>query len=470
VTKEVVASAKKVERGNVEFRREGTKIVLPENMAYTDAITWLMRKADEDERTVAVHARIANAFPLDGLHAFHLAMKEKYGWVEGRSDWAGMCGEVEIPPTMISIETGPNKREEVMWGKVGIPGIEGDFNCGIDWTPPTPSFVLNGKVKQKFVDEFHAIVERTRVMVASHSLYKGKAIRLSWDWQRDETGFNPVVHAPRFLNLADVREEDLIFSDSIFTSIRVGLFTPIERTAACREYDIPLKRGVLLEGPFGTGKSMTALVTAAKASKHGWTFIYLDSVLDLENGLRFAQHYGPAVVFVEDVDKALSSGAIKIDTISNLLDGIETKGGEVMTVLTTNEVEMFKLKANQKLVRPGRIDTVIHLDAPDATAAASLVRLYGRGLLADDANLDAVGTCLAGKVPSFIREVVEKSKLAMVANDHFAIHEDDLIAMAVLMENHARLLEAPKVEDKKVLQIELTPSSFVATPATPTNS
>lgn len=456
-----VATTKKVERGNVEFRREGTKIVLPENMTYKDAITWLMRKADEDERAVAVDARIANAFPLDGLHAFHLAMKERYGWVEGRSDWGGFFGEQEIPPTMISIEVGPNKREEVMWGKIGIPGIEGDFNCGIDWTPPTPSFRIIGKVKQKFVAEFHAIVERTREMVATHSLYKGKAIRVSWDWERAEMGFNPVVHAPRFLNLTNVNEEDLVFSDEIATSLRVGLFTPIERTGMCREYDIPLKRGVLLEGPFGTGKSMTALVTAHKCTKNAWTFIYLDSVLDLENGLRFAQHYGPAVVFVEDVDKALSSGAIKIDTISNLLDGIETKGGEVMTVLTTNEVEMFKLKANQKLVRPGRIDTVIHLDAPDAFAAAQLVRLYGRGLLADDTDLTAVGNCLVGKVPSFIREVVEKSKLAMVANDHFSLREDDIIAMARLMENHAKLLEAPPVTDKKVLQIELKPSSFV---------
>jgi SpoVK/Ycf46/Vps4 family AAA+-type ATPase len=70
-------------------------------------------------------------------------------------------------------------------------------------------------------------------------------------------------------------------------------------------HKVPLKRGVLLEGPYGTGKTLTAFVTAKKCVENGWTFIMLDRVAALKEALTFARMYAPAVVFAEDIDRSV---------------------------------------------------------------------------------------------------------------------------------------------------------------------
>jgi len=229
-------------------------------------------------------------------------------------------------------------------------------------------------------------------------------------------------------------------------SLQLGLFTPIEHSEACRAAQVPLKRGVLLEGPYGTGKTLTALVTASKANRNGWTFIYLKSIYDLEEGLKFASMYEPAVIFVEDVDKALGGRSVESNGILNQLDGINTKHDEVITVFSTNFVE----KLDKAFLRPGRLDTVVSVRPPDAEAASRLVKQYSRGLLAFDADFDAIGRTLAGQIPAVIREVVERAKIAAIdrlqgESINGEITEEDIMASMAMMEQHLKLCNAVAV-------------------------
>ncbi len=175
---------------------------------------------------------------------------------------------------------------------------------------------------------------------------------------------------------------------------------------------IPLKRGILLEGPYGCGKTMSANVTSKICIENGWTFILLDDVGALKDALLFAQRYAPAVVFSEDIDRVIEQRDDRGNDLLNTIDGILAKDSQVITVLTTNFVE----KLDKAMLRPGRLDAVISLRAPDADSVQRLVNIYARGLLADGENLIAVGEALAGNIPATIREVVERSKLAMMSN------------------------------------------------------
>ncbi len=437
---------------NVTIKYEGAQIILPiingKPMSENEAIEWLKRKREENERDVGVHHELHYS-PLDGAVAFHKAMASKYGWSH-LVPTPGFWGET--PPTMIGVPISPTEKTQVAWGRVQIPGIEGFLQTSMA-IEPTPRFVINGKVKQKYAQEIKELVDLTEKYLREESIYKAKAIKVSFTWQREGRDFDPNEHCPKFMRLDGVNENDLIFGETVQNQLNIGLFTPIEQADACRKYHVPLKRGILLYGPFGTGKTLTASVTALKSERHGFTFVYLDNVLDLRKGLQFAAQYAPSVLFAEDIDRAThGERSIGMDEVLNTLDGVDTKGGEIITVFTTNHVEDI----NPAVLRMGRLDALVEVTPPDAEAAIRLVKLYGRGLLAESVNYNKVGKALDGKIPAYIREVTERAKIAAIKRladtgkledgIEGKVLEKDLLDAALAMEPHAALLE-PKVKE-----------------------
>ncbi len=132
-----------------------------------------------------------------------------------------------------------------------------------------------------------------------------------------------------------------------------------------------------------------------------------------------------------------------MDDILNQIDGVDSKSQELIVILTTNYVENI----DKAMLRPGRLDAVISVLPPDAKAAQKLVRLYARGLVAEQENLDEVGVELNGQIPAVIREVVEKSKLAALRHLEFdsdlALTSSDLLVAAKGMKRHLELMAPP---------------------------
>ena len=432
------------EEKNVTIVREGKQIKLPENMTYDEGITWLQRKKEEEEKQVAIRHQIPCS-PLDGLVAFHKALASIYGWTNlaPTPGWFGGS-----PPTMIGVPVGHGKTVQVAWGRVNIPNVWGFLQTEFDWGK-TPGFLLTGQTKQKHLPEILKIREKMEEIVRKDSIYQGNAVKISFQWKRDEDDFDPFQHAPQFMDLANINENDLILSKSVQKCLNIGLFLPIKHAAFMRKCQAPLKRGVLMHGKYGVGKSLAAAVTAKLANKHGWTFLYLNSTEDLEMGLQFARQYSPCVLFCEDIDKCLDGERdVDMDALLNLLDGIDNKTQECLVVFTTNHIE----RINPAAIRMGRLDTVVEITEPDSEAAVRLVKLYGRGLLSPAENYDQIGDVLAGRIPAFIRETVERAKIAAIGrlaeegrlNDSTTLENEvlgrDILDAAKEMEPHVAML------------------------------
>lgn len=438
-------------------RQDIAQIVVPENMKLKEAIKWLQRRDADDDKEIAVQYEI-DCFPLDGAVALRDVLDDIYGFVQG-VDIPGGWFSPDKPPVMIGVPVSATEVRQVPWGRVEIPGIAGFLQTSMV-AEPQPRFIIAGVVKQRHKLEVQRIAEATTRRVKTHSIYKGKAIRLDLSWKRNGQDFHPTQMAPTFSIPVDkIEEKDLIFPANVQSDVDVGLFTPIVCANKCRQHKIPLHRGVLLAGDYGTGKTLTAYVTARKAVEHGFTFIYLASVLDLAEGHRFAAQYAPAVIFAEDVDQVVKGERTdEMNEILNSLDGVDTKHGEVITVLTTNYLE----KLDQAILRPGRCDTLVQVTRPDADAASRLVQLYGRGLISPKADLAKIGRALDNHLPAEIREAVERAKLAaiyrlvgsgaMVDSDEQTIEghvmDTDILAAVHAMEAQHALL-APKETDSR---------------------
>lgn len=430
-----------------DIKYGGKEIILPgepASMPLSVAIQALQRKTEDEERVMTVMEFI-DTFPTDGAVAFQEAMRQRYGWASPVPT-PGFFGPK--PPQMRSIVTGPNPEDivQVPWGRFVLPGVEGNVNTGAhNQDDGSPQFIIYGDIKKKHHSVVKELAALTRAILAERSIYKGKAIRLRAD---DEGNINYNID-PSFLPTSHVVLSDLILNPGEAEQVQVALWTPIQRTADCIKHKIPLKRGVLLEGPYGCGKSMTATVTSRICVENGWTFILLDDVRALKDALLFAKRYSPAVVFAEDADRVAHVRDQRGNDLLNTIDGILSKDAQVITVLTTNHVE----KLERAMLRPGRLDAVVSVRAPEAEAVKKLIAVYARSLLDPAADLSEVGKALAGNIPATIREVVERSKLAMIERGGDTLTADDLLVSASGMKRHLTLLEgkpAPQNADERL--------------------
>jgi len=418
------------------IQHEGRAITLPGDpgkMPIDKAIEALKRRLDADSQMVKVH-EIIDAYPLDALVAFVKAMTKLYGWASPVStpSFFGLQ-----PPHILSVKTGHRDEDVVQcpFGGFKLPGVDEQIQVTFINNPKgdgSQVLVIYGQIKQKDKHMVLELATETRRIVREESIYKGKAIQLAVN----EDGILVLDNPPVFMDTSKVSEGDLIFNENTAHQIDTNILVPMKRTAECRKHKIPLKRGILLEGPFGTGKSLTAAMAAKVAEENGWTFILLDRVQGLNTALQFANRYAPAVVFAEDIDRIASERDDATNDLINTIDGVVSKRTEIMTILTTNHAE----KLNPVILRPGRLDAVISLRAPDAETVMKLIRFYAGKLIPDGIDLTDSSKELEGQIPASIRECVERAKLGMIGRGDNKLSDLDILISGQTMKNHLALL------------------------------
>jgi transitional endoplasmic reticulum ATPase len=449
---QILASAGDPMNEATEVQYEGTAIVLPMGMSENEAIETLKRRRDENDAAVNVRELIPG-YPLDALLALQRAMAKKYGWT-GLIPTPGFFGPT--PPSMISVVIdAKGNTASVPWGRMTIPGVKGHIEPGIEFdAKKQPQLLLGGVVQRRFLPVIRELASLAREEQRNASIYRGKAIRIEFPVFDRNNEFDPQIHVPQFLNLNGVKRSDLIFREEVSWAVDTCVFGPITNIERVRAMGTPFRRGILLEGEYGVGKTLMANVAAKLCEENGITFIYLGKTSDIANARQFASQYALAVIFAEDVDSIMSGDDRDegVNTILNVIDGVEGKHDEVMVIFSTNHPE----RINNALLRPGRIDTKIVIMPPDAKAAEKLVRFYAKDTLPDYADLTETGKLLDGNIPAAIREVVERAKLAAMlitpAGQHVTITVKDLNLSAKSMEPHLARLRQKPVRPTTVVQ------------------
>lgn len=393
-------------------RHKGAGISIPDGVTIPDAIASLKAQMEFEDKGVQILETIP-VLPYDGAAILNGVLTDFYGngamgtGTEGKGFF-----DPGAPPRIVSVQCGPNANDvvRVPWGGNRLIGIEGSIETS--WTrndDGTVSFQIEANIKRKDEKKLREVIDEVRRRIKTHSIYRGKAIRIKF---RDNDGDMMPVPTISFIDVSTIRDEDLVYSAGVRAQVETSIFTPIEASSVLRIMGVPPKRGVLLHGPFGTGKTLAAYGAAKRAVRADMTFLYLQDASELPDAIHFAKNYGPCVIFAEDIDRQTEGEerTEEIDSILNSLDGVDTKGAELLVVFTTNHIE----KINSAMMRPGRLDAVIHVTPPDAEAATTLVQNYSRGMLAPDVDLIAVGFAFNGLIPAVIREAVERAKLFAV--------------------------------------------------------
>jgi transitional endoplasmic reticulum ATPase len=419
------------------FEYKGDKLIIPENMSLDEVRDAVDAQIEEDSVQVTINEPV-NAFPLDGAVALWTVLQRKFGWTHLKPTET-MWGS--YPPTMLGVEIDFERRIQVPWGHIEVPNIEGRFSTGCAWVDGIAKFTISGTVPRKSERLIAAIAEEVRQEVKTNSIYRGKAVKINFrdsDGDRKEFDFNL---CPKFMDMSGA-DNPPIFSKSIDTAIQSGILNLIRYSKRCRNKGASLKKGFVLGGPYGTGKTLTAYWIARECIKNGWTFLYLEDVRDLDLAIGFAKNYGPCCLFAEDIDRATSSGRTpEMDRLLNTLDGVESKGNDALVVvLTTNHLNAI----NPAFLRPGRIDTVIEVTPPDPEACVRIIKKYvAEGdcvLEGTDEDIQKAIAPLIGANAAFFRSAIEMCKVAAV--EHMTEDDGPLVITIQHLTNVARSLEA----------------------------
>jgi AAA+ superfamily predicted ATPase len=175
---------------------------------------------------------------------------------------------------------------------------------------------------------------------------------------------------------------------------------------AARRFGLPEPRGLLLLGVQGCGKSLTAKAIAAQwrlpllRLDMGRIFSGLvgSSEENLRRAIRVAESVAPAVLWVDEIEKALSGssssgasdGGVTARVFGALLTWLQEKTAPVFVVATANRIDALP----PELLRKGRFDEIFFIDLPAAPERKDIfgihVRRRGRAVEAFDLDRLAV--------------------------------------------------------------------------------
>lgn len=399
---------------------------------YHEVLEYINHEITESTRVIEFNYEI-DCFLSDGAYALSRAVENKIGYTK-QSDEKGMSGN--RPPKMIDIAFADGTHKKVPFGDVQLPVFGEEAHLKMQYH--SGILYLSGQCEKRFVNDMDDIINRTKEILKTDSIYKGKAIKYV------EGG------EPEFINIGNVDKTPLFLTkEARFNTAPIE--ARIEKTELCLQKNIDLKYGVILEGTYGTGKSLYAFKIAKKAVDNGWMFLYVKDAKHTLDAMKVAQKYAHngkgLVLFVEDIDVVLSERNAQTNEISLLLDGGESKNVPVITIFTTNHIE----KIEPTFLRGKRIGSIISLGAPDKETALeilenSLADISGKRLF--KGTLDKSAQLIADEtiVPAFIAEIVERTKANMTFLGQEYCTDEDVVLSIKSYKNQIDVAQRRDVE------------------------
>jgi hypothetical protein len=250
-----------------------------------------------------------------------------------------------------------------------------------------------------------------RRLALVHNVFRGQVVSFGQEM------FGERSTALQFHDRPQMVEEDVILPPETLAMIRrqvVGVAEHRERLLAARQH---LKRGLLLYGPPGVGKTHSVRYLISQLA--GVTVVELtgESMHLISTACSVARTLQPAMIVVEDVDLIAEDRGDHpgrhplLFQLLNEMDGL-AEDADVVFLLTTNRADMLEPAL---AARPGRVDQAVALELPDAAARTQLFRLYRGDLSVDESRLDDVVARTDGVTASFLKELLRRA--ALIAAD-----------------------------------------------------
>jgi cell division protease FtsH len=203
-----------------------------------------------------------------------------------------------------------------------------------------------------------------------------------------------------------------------------------------------IPRGVLLMGPPGTGKTLLARAVAGEAGVPFFSASaseFIEAIVGIgasrvRDLFKQAKEAAPAIIFIDELDAigrsrggggpSLGGHDEREQTLNQILtemDGFDSGAG-VIVLGATNRPDVL----DQALLRPGRFDRRVAVQAPDSKGRELILEVHTRSVpLAEDVDLERVAQTTPGMVGADLANLVNEAALLAARRGHQRVARAD---------------------------------------------
>jgi hypothetical protein len=278
---------------------------------------------------------------------------------------------------------------------------------------PNPEVVL--QITGAAQNRIQAILDEIQTLSSERSVFRGQVISVGPEvfgpGPKEAFGGRQVPMS--FLERPSVGRDQIVLPDEVLDNIErqvLGVGRHSGRLLASGQH---LKRGVLLHGAPGTGKTHTVGYLLGQLPEATVIILSGRALGRIREACSVARSLQPAVIVVEDVDLIAEQREARpgeqplLFQLLNEMDGLNS-AADVTFLLTTNRADLLEPAL---AARPGRVDLAAELPLPDASARRRLIRLYQGNLVLDLVRPESVIERTEGVTAAFLKELLRKAAL-----------------------------------------------------------
>jgi hypothetical protein len=276
---------------------------------------------------------------------------------------------------------------------------------GSDQRGPQPDVTL--EVVANDPDAARRLLADVRALAVEHSVYRRQVISFG------DEAFGPahgglLAFHPR----PQLGRDELIMPDGLLDGIERQICGVAQHREELLDYGQHLKRGVLLYGEPGVGKTHTVRYLISSLPELTVLILSGAALSFIREACSVARSLQPSLLVIEDVDliaaeRGMHAASPLLFQLLNEMDGLGDDI-DVTFLLTTNRVDVLEPALAS---RPGRIDHAAEIPLPDADGRRRLLTLYQGGMNLDLADPDRVLERTHGVTASFLKELLRRAAL-----------------------------------------------------------
>jgi ATPase family associated with various cellular activities (AAA) len=360
---------------------------------------------------------------LSPEHGWHMGLAELAQRPQGHGGFVAVgWGSQAGPQEHVTVQVGERTIVCVAAGLFLIRAADEAFVAALrggEAHGPMHNVVVLEAMAQSRESAESFLAEIARLMHV-HNVYRGRVLEVGG------SDFGETIFQVR--TLPKVERDGIVLPDGVLERVERHTLTFGDQAERLRQAGRHVKRGLLLHGAPGTGKTLTAMYLANRMPERTVMILTGGGLGAIEPACDIARRLAPAMVVLEDVDLVAldrdeyMSNALLFELL-NEMDGMQ-QDLDVIFLLTTNRPGRLEAALAS---RPGRVDMAVELPLPDAEGRRRLIALYSQGLDLQARNLAQVIDQTDWTSPAFIRELLRRASLLAIERGGGAPENDGLV-------------------------------------------